>query len=85
MTVVDSTGSGGQSAPSQVSILVLVDDGRRLGRGNRSHVELVMFQSLFLWMTVVDNMVQLRSNADGTVSILVLVDDGRRLRPLRRM
>jgi len=78
MTVVDNHRPRLASAIENVSILVLVDDGRRL---QRKLVELRKgweFQSLFLWMTVVDPWSWRAAAGMGRVSILVLVDDGRR-------
>jgi len=60
MTVVDlgSWLAGSGSAP--VSILVLVDDGRRRRSGRCRPPPDIGFQSLFLWMTVVDSDENLR-------------------------
>jgi len=54
MTVVDSVSWGGFGAVSGVSILVVVDDGRRLGTHAQHRYIGTSFQSLLLWMTVVD-------------------------------
>jgi len=62
----------------RVSILVVVDDGRRLGSERRTDVTEHSFQSLLLWMTVVHNRCQGQERRAGPVSILVVVDDGRR-------
>src|SRR5271157_3064890 len=82
MTVVGSSRSSfGSGISSDVSILVVVDDGRRLGLTD-SYQELAHgFQSLLLWMTVVGpEWISATSSFLSIVSILVVVDDGRRPR-----
>jgi len=64
-----------------VSILVLVDDGRRHPQSAVDIAVIRMFQSLFLWMTVVDADRAIGPRLEARVSILVLVDDGRRPPP----
>jgi len=78
MTVVDETRTWGWIRLPEVSILVLVDDGRRRDLLNPVYYLDLKFQSLFLWMTVVDSDVRRSGYCSGFVSILVLVDDGRR-------
>jgi len=80
MTVVDFGIHHDRPVQVNVSILVLVDDGRRLGAVNLRLVDGQRFQSLFLWMTVVDFPGILGTGPLNQVSILVLVDDGRRRR-----
>ena len=62
MTVVDmTTGLFGRWLTT-VSILVVVDDGRRLSVGRRFPRRSYRFQSLLLWMTVVDSSAAGRSS-----------------------
>ena len=81
MTVVDLRRAGSRAVARAVSILVLVDDGRRLRLVASQDASSAVFQSLFLWMTVVDLQSLRIPAALKHVSILVLVDDGRRLQP----
>ena len=54
MTVVDEVIPDFEEVADWVSILVLVDDGRRPVLDHAELVREEVFQSLFLWMTVVD-------------------------------
>ena len=78
MTVVDKTVSTIRPVGDRrVSILVVVDDGRRLGRAGPLR-DVLEFQSLLSWMTVVDAQSRRQNPQAQWVSILVVVDDGRR-------
>jgi len=78
MTVVDVLHRSRAVRAHHVSILVLVDDGRRPHILAAEDKAILKFQSLFLWMTVVDASDSGVAKICDRVSILVLVDDGRR-------
>ncbi len=64
----------------EVSILVLVEAGLRLGVTNSGKTYLTKFQSLFWWKRASDLLLLLGSTPIFHVSILVLVEAG--LRPV---
>ena len=78
MTVVDLLAITALVMPTLVSILVVVDDGRRHEVDTAIDRLCYTFQSLLLWMTVVDKHAFSIRITRRRVSILVVVDDGRR-------
>ena len=78
MTVVDRRSDRAVYTHFLVSILVVVDDGRRPSQAAAERRCEMRFQSLLLWMTVVDLYAHRETERVPDVSILVVVDDGRR-------
>ncbi len=78
MKVVDDPPREGRPPRLAVSILVVVDEGRRPSDDILSADPARGFQSLLLWMKVVDEYVRAGPVHASEVSILVVVDEGRR-------